>query len=109
MIDAKFIAKQKKLIEEKIAHLEGENKKNSKYQDFGTSNEDSAAEFEVFEEKQAIMRDITKDLKKLKAALLRIKNKTYGKCLKCKSTIEIGRLKVYPEASYCATHGKEEK
>lgn len=37
----------------------------------------------------------------IKAALLKIKKGTYGKCEKCHKNIEVGRLLAMPTAQYC--------
>ncbi len=38
---------------------------------------------------------------KVKKALYKIKDRTYGKCEKCGNQIEIGRLLAMPTAEYC--------
>ena len=106
MIDEKFIKRQKRVIKKNITRLEKEIATNRKFADLGSTNEDNAMEFENLEEKQALIKAAEKDLKELKAALKRIKEGKYGLCLKCKQPIELGRLKAYPEATYCATHAK---
>lgn len=106
MIDDKFIKKQKKIIEADIKRLEGEIKSYKKFSDIGSTNEDSALEFEAFEEKLALSKTAEKDLKELKRALQRIEEGKYGICQKGGEPIELGRLKVYPAAMLCATHAK---
>jgi len=104
MIDKEFIAKQKKVIEESIEKFEEEIGRNSRYSDYGSSEDDNTQEFEVMEEKQALKQSEQKELADLKLALKRIDDGVYGVCLKCASTIETGRLKAYPSAAYCAAH-----
>ena len=107
MIDKEFIDKQKKFIESDIERLDREVAANSKFEDVGSNNEDSALEYESFEEKLALNNAAKKDLKELRAALKWIENGTYGICKKCGQKIERGRLKAYPAAAYCVTHAQD--
>lgn len=43
----------------------------------------------------------------IKNALLKIGKGTYGKCEKCGSQIEVGRLMVMPTAQYCVSDSKK--
>lgn len=45
-------------------------------------------------------RDFT-DIRLVEAALTRIKNGTYGICLRCDETISLNRLRVLPHAAFC--------
>jgi DnaK suppressor protein len=45
-------------------------------------------------------RDFT-DIRLVEAALTRIKNGTYGLCLRCDETISLNRLRVLPHAAFC--------
>jgi RNA polymerase-binding transcription factor DksA len=106
MLDEKFVKKQKKIVESDIARLEKEVAANRKYYNIGSNNEDNTLEFEAFEEKLALTKNDEKELKELKKALARIEEGKYGICQKCGEPIELGRLKAYPAATYCATHAK---
>jgi len=106
MIDEKFIKKQKRVIEKDIKRLEGEIKGYKKYSSIGDTNEDNALEFEVFEEKLALLKTAEKDSKELKEALRRIEQGKYGICEISGEQIESARLKAYPAATRCATHAK---
>lgn len=106
MIDKKFIDSQKRVIEKSIERLEQQVSYGKKYANIGSSTDDSALEFEAFEEKLALNKSAETDIKLLKAALKRIEDGKYGLCVKCKETIEVGRLKTYPEAEFCVTHAK---
>jgi len=108
MIDEKFIQKQERKIERDIARLKSEIEKDKKYLEIGTTNEDNAMEFEVFEEKRAYARNAEKELEDLERALKKIKKGKYGICEKCGEPIEKGRLKAYPAATHCVTHAKSE-
>jgi DnaK suppressor protein len=41
------------------------------------------------------------DIRLVEAALTRIKNGTYGLCLRCDETISLNRLHVLPHAAFC--------
>jgi DnaK suppressor protein len=41
------------------------------------------------------------DIRLVEAALTRIKNGTYGLCLRCDETISLNRLRVMPHAAFC--------
>jgi DnaK suppressor protein len=41
------------------------------------------------------------DIRLVEAALTRIKNGTYGLCLRCDETINLNRLRVMPHAAFC--------
>lgn len=107
MLDEKFIQKQRQLIEKSIERLSKQVSSGKKYADIGSSTDDSALEFEAFEEKLALNKTAEQDINLLKAALERIDKGKYGLCLKCGQPIEIGRLKTYPEAEFCVTHAKK--
>lgn len=107
MIDKKFIASQKAIIVRAIDRLSKQIDQSKAYANIGSSNEDSALEFEVFEEKLALNKTREKELTELKRALERIKDGKYGFCTRCGEQIEAGRLKTYPEAEFCATHAKK--
>jgi len=107
MIDKKFIASQKVVIERAIDRLSKQIAQSKAYANIGSSNEDNALEFEAFEEKLALNKTTEKELVELKEALKRIEDGKYGFCAKCGEQIEAGRLKTYPEAEFCATHAKK--
>lgn len=107
MINNEFIKLQKDSIERSIDRLSKRLRKGDGYLDIGSSSEDNALEFEVFEEKLALNKTTEKELAELKKALKRVEDGTYGFCAKCGEQIELGRLKTYPEAEFCATHAKK--
>jgi RNA polymerase-binding transcription factor DksA len=104
MLDEKFIAKQKKIIEKNVERLEKEVTQNKKFEEIGGSPDDTTQEFEAFEEKQALLRSAQRDMKDLKASLKRIDEGKYGVCSVCGEPIEKGRLEAYPAATTCVTH-----
>ncbi|OQA53081.1 MAG: RNA polymerase-binding transcription factor DksA [candidate division WS2 bacterium ADurb.Bin280] len=106
MFNDQFLKTQEKKIRESIERIEKDIEKREKYSDIGGSSDDNALEFEAFEENLALGKSENKKLQELKAALKKLENKEYGICAKCKGKIEEARLKLYPEAVYCATHAK---
>ncbi|MEA2012154.1 MAG: TraR/DksA family transcriptional regulator [Verrucomicrobiota bacterium] len=48
-----------------------------------------------------------KELILINDAIQRLKDKTYGKCIDCKKTIEKGRLDALPYAKLCIVHKEE--
>lgn len=102
-MDKQFISLQKELIQKKIDSLRADLKRDSKYEDLGSSGDDEVQEFEEFEEKTARAGGVTRELAALKKALAKIEDGTYGICEKCKQPIEEARLKALPESRYCAS------
>lgn len=107
--DEKFIQKQKRSLlvekeklEKKMAELE-------KYPDYGRGDDDSAREYEDFENNLSIEKQLKTLDKKVSAALKSIDKGTYGQCSVCKKEIEEGRLKSMPYADVCVACQKTKK
>ncbi|MCL5011189.1 MAG: TraR/DksA C4-type zinc finger protein [Patescibacteria group bacterium] len=82
-----------------------ENDWNAKMPSFdqgGGSLEDEADEVEEFGMRLALEGTMESELKKIDAALQKIKKGKYGLCEKCGKPIAQGRLDVYPQAEFCA-------
>lgn len=105
MLSEKFIKKQGEIIRSSIDRIEKDIKR-KRYHDVGSSSDDSALEFEEFEESLALKKSEGLSLELLKLALRKIEDRSYGICEKCGAQIEEGRLEAYPEARYCATDAK---
>lgn len=103
MIDEKFVATQKKVLEKLQEKLQTQIKKSQKYPELGTSPEDNAQEVEAFASNLALEDRLVKELKEVKKSFSRIEKKKYGICTKCSGPIERGRLKAYPAAELCLT------
>ncbi len=69
--------------------------------DKGASLEEEADEVEEFGMRLALEQSMEEQLKTVELALDKIKKNTYGICEKCGKEIAQGRLKAYPQASYC--------
>lgn len=55
----------------------------------------------------ALGNQLKKTSSNIRAALLKIKKGTYGKCEKCGKQIELGRLLAMPTAQYCLSCSKK--
>ena len=104
MEDKEFLLKQKELILEQLKTLESSS--NPQYEEIGSTGDDNVAEFEEFEEKVALSNKANKQIVELKAALKKLEEGGYGKCEKCGSAIERGRLKAFPASKFCSTDAK---
>jgi RNA polymerase-binding transcription factor DksA len=107
--------KQKLLMEQKrLKNLLGHEGHKDKQQEFpggykpdypevGHEEGENASEVEQFEENLAVSHDLETNLKKVEAALKRIQEGTFGKCVEG-DDIEEERLSVIPEAETCIKH-----
>lgn len=64
--------------------------------------EEEADEVEEFSTRLSLENTLENELKKIRIALQKIKKGKYGVCAKCEKPIRKGRLKVYPQAEFCA-------
>ena len=115
MINKNFLEEQKELLLEEKKKIEnrlgsfakeseehkGEWASNMPDFDKGSSLEEEADEVEEFGMRLALEQSMEEQLKAVDLALAKIKNGTYGTCEKCGKEISQGRLKVYPQASFC--------
>ncbi len=58
---------------------------------------------------ESMLRDTLNRLERLKNALLRIDDGTYGICVRCKKDIPAGRLEAVPEALVCVPCAEKKK
>ncbi len=103
-----ILVEEKKKVEDRLSSFATESKEHegdwtSNMPDFdkGTSLEEEADEVEEFGMRLALERTMEDQLKSIDLALEKIKKGTYGVCDKCGKEIPQGRLKVYPQASFC--------
>lgn len=101
-LDAAFIAEQKKKLEVKYERLLTQQKELVTFPDIGDSPDDSAQEASEFEGNLSIKKNVDRLLRRVKKALKRIDEGTYGLDVKTGAPIERGRLEVMPEAEYAA-------
>lgn len=65
---------------------------------------DTMDEVRLAEERDFYTRILERDfadIRLVEAALTRMKNGMYGRCLRCDETISLNRLRVMPHAAYC--------
>lgn len=72
---------------------------------FGDEEGEDANEVEVYDQNIGVTRDLEQRLSNVEAALKRIEEGTYGKCVEG-DEIEEGRLRAVPEADRCMKHSK---
>lgn len=114
-IDEKTLAELKKALIEKRKSIQSQlltfAKKNPKIKDdyetkfphIGDKEDENADEVEMYEENLSIEHQLEADLLAVDEALKKMKDGTYGVCVNCGApqTIEIERLKAFPEAKTC--------
>jgi len=104
-IEKILLKKQKELENElqEIAEKDSSRKNNfrSKFPDFGTKDEENAAEVAAYSDNLAIEHTLENDLRDVKKALQNIKKGTYGICKYCKKPIKEERLVIRPTSSSC--------
>lgn len=103
-----MLIEEKKKIENRLGSFakesedhKGEWTSNMPDFDKGTSLEEEADEVEEFGMRLALEQSMEEQLKAVDLALIKIKKGTYGICDKCGKEIPQGRLKAYPQASFC--------
>ncbi len=101
---------KEKLIEEKnriemelrkIATQDSDGDYKAEFEDLGRTREDNATEIENYTVNLDLTESLELELEKIKLALKKIENGTYGKCEKCNKEIPQKRLEVYPAAQSC--------
>jgi RNA polymerase-binding transcription factor DksA len=114
-IDEKTLAELKKALVEKrakiTAQLEtfaGKSKDlkgdfDTKFEQIGDRPEENASEVEVYENNLGVEHRLENDLAAINEALKKMDDGTYGVCTNCgkPQTIDIKRLKAFPEAKTC--------
>ena len=73
------------------------------YPDYGSKDEENAAEIAEYEIHLALDRNLEKLLSETLRALAKIEAGTYGSCDFCEAEIPEGRLEASPSASLCIT------
>ena len=105
-----FLETRKKDLIEKQVRLQKELSKITKPRDvnyetnfpeFGTSEEDSAQEVEIYNDNLTQKENLGKSLKWIDLALKKIDQGGYGICDVCQKPISKDRLEVQPEAKIC--------
>lgn len=105
--DKLFVRKQKKILERDLKRLEEQYKVTRTFPDYGTSFDENVQEVEMIQESLGLQKNIKKVIKDTREALKKIEKEKYGTCEECNGSIEDGRLKAYPAASFCVTCANE--
>jgi RNA polymerase-binding protein DksA len=101
---------KQKLIEEKnriemelkkIASQDSDGDYKAEFEDYGREREDNASEVENYTVNLGLTESLETELEKIKLALKKIENGTYGNCEKCNKEIPQKRLEAYPAAQKC--------
>lgn len=97
-----------KLLEEKntlakeLGLIDG-NGTEAQLPEYGSDEEENAAEVTEYETNRSIEFDLKKSLRDVVSALKNIDDGTYGLCKYCKQPIPAERLKARPTSSSCVT------
>lgn len=119
-IDPKLIQKNKKILLEEKERLErllsriAKRDKiagdfHPKYPEFGSKDDENAAEVTVYETNIAEGADLKFKLRQVEGALTRIAKGTYGVCQRGGEVMPIQRLEAVPEAENCIEHERQKK
>jgi RNA polymerase-binding protein DksA len=99
-----ILVADKERLEKELAKLdggEGEEGEDTRFPDYGNSEEDNALEVADYEANISIESDLKKSLRDVDSALDRIDSGEYGTCKYCKKPIEEKRLVARPTSSAC--------
>ena len=101
-IKGKLLAEKDRLERElaKVAKKKGK-KFAPVYPEYGSKDEENAAEITAYTLNLALDKNIEKLLGSVVVALHRIEAKSYGQCAFCDIDINPERLEAYPSAIYC--------
>ena len=75
--------------------------KNNMRSGFHPDSSERATEMENAEVQDALGNEARRELTRIRKALHRIAEGTYGLCIDCEEPIEPARLKAYPHAEHC--------
>lgn len=100
----KHLLDEKKRLGERIIQLNAQDP----FSDPDRANDNAASDGEASEESShdrfaAMVEEMQVLLVEIDAALLRIKDGTYGFCTNCKQMIDLDRLAILPTATLCLT------
>lgn len=101
-IKEQLLAEKSRLEEElgKIAKKKGKSFAPI-YPDYGSEEDENAAEVEEYEIHLALDKNLEKLLSETLRAIARIESGDYGKCESCKKEIGYERMEAFPSATLC--------
>lgn len=95
---------EKERLEENLANLAGKSE-NSEFrgtwEQYGDKEEDNAAEVAAFTDSVGVEYELHTELARIKDAIRRIEDNSYGRCGSCKEDIDEKRLLVRPMSNLC--------
>lgn len=111
-MDQNFLAEQKKKLQAQAEQVgadltvfalktKGPGGFTARYPNVGDEVEDNVFEMATQEEQADAEKNLEELLERTKAAIKRINDSSYGRCLSCGREIELERLKAAPEAEEC--------
>ena len=106
----KLLAEEKSLetmlANDTVADTEIHGGHKPKFAESGSEEGENASESEQFANDISVAEDLEARLQKVKSALARIEDGTYGKCLVGGEEIPEARMSAEPAAETCITHAK---
>lgn len=100
-MDSTFLREQRAKLEQEKLRLQKEIDKKSIFPESGNSDDDREQEISQLEDNQATETSLETEQENVLAALGRIADGSYGKCIKCGGDIPEDRLRAYPAADDC--------
>lgn len=109
-----ILLKQKQDLENELVEIaEKDEKRSANYRstfpDFGSKDDENAAEVAAYSDRVAIEHTLEKDLRDVKKALESIERGDYGICKYCHREIDEQRLLIRPTSSSCVECKKKLK
>lgn len=101
-LETRLVEEKNKLAEE-LKLLEGEDGVEVQHPEYGSDEEENAAEVAEYETNLSIEQGLKKSMRDVQSALKRIEEGTYGLCKYCGNLIPEERLKARPTSSSCVT------
>lgn len=105
-----ILSRKKKELEGRILQLTKEDPFQDKERLIDNASSDTEAREEVGHDRiEALKQELLGNIARIKQALGILKSGKYGKCVACDTRIDIKRLKIFPEATFCVEceHKKE--
>lgn len=99
---------RKELGEQGKEERPGKDRFTPAFPEFGSEEDDQAAEVATYEDRLSIDRDLEKELQDVDRALAAIDAGTYGTCSVCHLEIDADRLRALPTAHTCTQHMNED-
>ncbi len=105
----RYLLRQKKEVEKNLKEVEEDDP--AKSPALAETSEPGTDSYiaDTHNRKLVLLQQLKNISSSIKNALLKIKNGSYGKCEKCKTQIDIGRLLAMPTAQHCVSCSNNSK